>query len=364
MGNDRHVLLRIAGIAAALALAAGIGGAALAQTAKPHAKVLGVSALPVGTPSIPVYWIGKALGYQEQENIDGQMEGIPGGNVAQGAQMVVAGRADVVVQLLEGVVVPVSLNKDPGLTFVYGVYQHATFRMLVPTNSGITSVTQLKGKRIGIAASGLPVEPLLKAYLAPSGVKPEDMAAVDVVGLSSPAAEALKTGRIAALFTASVTEGQYKGAGYDFVALRAPDAFTRLVGASAAVRRDALKDPAKRDALVRFFRVWAKSSAFALANPAAATKLNYQLFPETKPKRMSEQAAIEAGVTAIRVGSQDWGVKRDGKWGKFPDDAVSNVANYLGVKVPDPKLLYTNELIDEINQFDEAAVIKQAKEFK
>jgi NitT/TauT family transport system substrate-binding protein len=353
---------RMAVVVTALALATTFSSAAGAQAAR--AKVFGVSALPVGTPSIPVYWIGKALGYQDQENLDGQMEGLPGGNVAQGAQMVVAGRADVVVQLFEGVVVPVSQNKDPGLTFVYCVYQHATFRMLVPANSGITSVTQLKGKRIGIAASGLPVEPLLKAYLAPSGVKPEDMAAIDVVGLSSPAAEALKNGRIAALFTASVTEGQYKGAGYDFVALRAPDAFTGLIGASAAVRRDVLKDAAKRDALVRFFRVWAKSSAFALANPAAATKLNYQLFPETKPKRVSEAAAIEAGVTAIKVGAQDWGVKRDGKWGKFPDDAVTNVANYLGVKVPDPKLLYTNELIDEINNFDEAAVIKQAKEFR
>jgi NitT/TauT family transport system substrate-binding protein len=325
--------------------------------------VLGVSAIPVGAPSLAIYWIGQALGYYDQENIDASMEAIPGGNVAQGAQMVVNGRADFVVQLLEGVVAPVAQGKDPGLVFVYSVYQRPTFRMLVPGNASYTSVAQLKGKRIGIPAPGLPVEPLLKAFVAPSGMTLNDFP-VDIVGVSIPAAEALKNGRIDALFTASVTLGQYRGAGYDFKELPAPPEFGKLVGPSAAVRRETLKDPARRDAVVRMLRAWAKSTVFAINNPEAAIKLDYRLFPEMKPKNVSDAAGIEQGVIAIKIGMQDWGVKYDGKWGKQRPDSVLTIANNLGMKVPDPDALFTNELIDEINNFDEGAVIKQAKEFR
>ena len=58
--------------------------------------------------------------------------------------------------------------------------------------------------------------------------------------------------------------------------------------------------------------------------------------------------------------------KVDGKWGAFRPEAFRDYARFLGVPAdaPDPAPLWTNDLIAEINNFDEAAVIAKARNYK
>jgi ABC-type nitrate/sulfonate/bicarbonate transport system permease component len=137
-----------------------------------------------------------------------------------------------------------------------------------------------------------------------------------------------------------------------------------LIGASAAVSRASLKDPAKRDAIIRFLRVWSKAIVFAKTNPEAAVKTDYAMFPELKPRNLSDAEAVRQGVQAQAAVIPDYSAPHGGKWGQFPDKVLSTYADFLGIKVPDADSLYTNELIDAVNDFDAAAVVQKAKDFK
>ena len=74
--------------------------------------------------------------------------------------------------------------------------------------------------------------------------------------------------------------------------------------------------------------------------------------------------AVRQGVQAQSVVIPDYGSPHGGKWGQFPDKVLSTYADFLGIKVPNADSLYTNELIDAVNDFDPAAVVQKAKDFK
>jgi NitT/TauT family transport system substrate-binding protein len=344
-------------------LAAVIALAIAASARAEPVKVVGVSAVSVGLPSVAAYWIGKPLGFQAEEGIVADMRAVTGGNAAQAAQLVISGQADLCITSVETVIVPASQGKDPGLVFVYNFYQRPTWRLIVAAGGGVATVAQLKGKRVGIPIAGNPAEPMLKAFLDDAGLGMTDVG-IDSVGVDAPAAQALKDQRISALLTVSLTASLWQAAGYDFAAMPAPRQFDTLIGASAAVSRTSLKDPAKRDAIIRFLRVWAKSVVFAKTNPEAAVKIDYAMFPELKPRNLSDAEAVRQGVQAQSVVIPDYGSPRDGTWGRFPDKVLSTYADFLGITVPDADGLYTNELIDAVNDFDAAAVVQKAKDFK
>jgi NitT/TauT family transport system substrate-binding protein len=342
------------------------GVLALTLTAAARAepvKVVGVSAVSVGLPSVAAYWIGKPLGFQAEEGIDADMRAVTGGNAAQAAQLVISGQADLCITSVETVIVPAAQGKDPGLVFVYNFYQRPTWRLIAQTGGGIETVAQLKGRRVGIPIAGNPAEPMLKAFLAEAGLGMTDVN-IDSVGIDAPAAQSLKGKQISALLTVSLTAALWQAAGYDFTAMPAPKQFDNLIGASAAVSRASLKDPAKRDAIIRFLRVWSKAIVFAKTNPEAAVKTDYAMFPELKPRNLSDAEAVRQGVQAQAAVIPDYSAPHGGKWGQFPDKVLSTYADFLGIKVPDADSLYTNELIDAVNDFDAAAVVQKAKDFK
>jgi NitT/TauT family transport system substrate-binding protein len=353
---------RLAGIVGLLGLALGVSAPAPAWSQSAPIKVVGVSAVSVGLPSVAAYWIGKPLGFQAEEGIDADMRAVTGGNAAQAVQLVISGQADLCITSVETVLVPASQGKDTGLVFVYNFYQRPTWRLLVAAGGGIASVAQLKGKRIGIPSPGNPAEPMLKAFLSEAGLGMTD-ADINSVGIDAPAAQGLKGGQISALLTVSLTAAVWQAAGYDFTAMPSPKQFDNLIGASAAVSRASLKDSAKRDAIIRFLRVWAKAIVFARSNPEAAVKLDYQMFPEVKPRNVSDAEALRQGVQAAAVVIPDYS-RKNGKWGLFPDAVLTTYADFLGIKVVDADRLYSNELIDAVNDFDEQAVVKKASEFK
>jgi len=210
--------------------------------AQAPAKVIVMTGSPQGSPSVAMYWIGKPLGFQAEENIDGEVLTVPGGNVAQSAQLVVSGKADAALMSPDTVLAPTSQGKDVGLVYVYNFYQRPTYKLLVASDSGITSVAQLKGKPVGIAARGNPAEPMLRAFLADANLT---IGVVDLqpVGVDFPAAQALKNGQISALLAISPARAVWEARGYQFNALPTPKRFEQLIGSGVAVSRDSLKNP-------------------------------------------------------------------------------------------------------------------------
>ena len=354
---------------AIIALAAFLAAAfvfppAYSQGAKP-AKVIVLTGTPQGSPSAPVYWIGKALGFQAQENVDAEVQTVPGGNVAQSAQLVASGGADAALMSPDTVLVPTSQGKDPGLVYIYNFYQRPSYQLVVSTDSGIKSVAQLRGKPVGIAARGNPAEPMLKAFLAEAHLTLDDVE-LQPVGVAVPAAQALKNHEIAALLAISPARAAWVAAGYSFTALPAPKIFQQLVGSGVAVARSSLQDPAKRDALTRFLRTWAESTVFVKADPEAAVKLDFAMFPQAKPRGLSDGDAVKQGMQAQAIVMADYDINVDGKWGFYRPEAFRNYVDYLGLsaKIPNVQNLWSNDLIADVNKFDATAIIAKAKSYQ
>ena len=339
----------------------------MAQTAPkpPPAKFTIMVGISTGAPQVSVYWIGKPLGFFAEENIDARVEIAPNSNMAQGAQMVIGGQADAVLTSIESVLMPFAQGKDTGLTFLYSFYTKPQYRIAVRGNSDIASIADLKGKAFGLSHSGNPVEPMLKAYLADFGVN-RDTLRTQVVGNALPAAEALKGGQIDATMQVTMSFANWREAGYDFRLLPEPKEFEKLIGAAVGVRRAALADPERRSVIVRFLRAWAKSQVFVRENPEAAIDLDYKQFPQARPRNMSDADALRRGMNAQAAVMDAYTGKVDGKWGAFRPEAFRDYARFLGVPAdaPDPAPLWTNDLIAEINNFDEAAVIAKARNYK
>ena len=232
-------------------------------------------------------------------------------------------------------------------------------------SSPVKTIADLKGKMLGLSHSGNPVEPMLKAYLADFGVKREEIRS-QVVGNALPAAEALKSGQIDATMQVTMSYATWREAGYDFRILGEPRQFERLIGAAVGVRRAALADPERRAVIVRFLRGWAKTQLFVKTNPQAAVELDYKLFPQAKPRGMSDADALKRGMNAQDAVMDAYTNKVDGRWGAFRPAAFKDYSEFLGIAadVPDPSPLWTNDLIAEINNFDEAAVIAKARNYK
>lgn len=349
-------------LAAACVLAAMTSPALAQQQPVKFTTMVGVSQ---GAPSVAIYWVGKALGLDHEEGIDAQVVIAPSGNMAQGAQLVVAGQSDAVMTSVESVIAPAAQGKDTGLAFVYNFYTRPQWILLVDEASGIKSVADLKGRTIGVSTLGNPAEPMLAAYLAEGGLTLKDVK-VQAVGNGIPAAQALKTRQIDAAMPVVLSYTLWKEAGFVFRPLPDPKIFSDLIGASVAVSRASLQNPGKRDATVRFLRHWAKSAVFVRENPRAAIALNYSMFPQARPRNMSDEDVMARGLRAQADVSDGYTTKTDGKWGAFRPDAFSKYIGFLGLtdKIADSSALWSNELSAEINNFDEAAMIARARGYK
>lgn len=356
--------LGLAAILFAATTSASVAQTAPAPKGAPD-KLTVMMGIAQGTPSVAIYWTGKEAGFYAEENIEADVLTVPNGNLAQGVQLVMSGQADAVLTSIESVVVPAASGKDTGLVFVYNFFQRPNWRMLVRDDGSIKSASELKGKTVGILAPGNPSEPLLHTFLAEAGLSPNDVK-VQAVGLELPAAQALKNGQIDALLTVTLVAAVWETVGLHFNTLPAPAQFNQLIGPSVAVPRASLRDPAKRSAIVRFLRNWAKSAVFVQANPEAAIRFNYKMFPQAKPRGASDAEAIKTGVQIQGDVLADYTIKVNGKWGAFKPDAFRNYMKFLGLqdKVADVDALWTNELIDEVNAFDEQAVAAKAKALK
>jgi NitT/TauT family transport system substrate-binding protein len=112
-------------------------------------------------------------------------------------------------------------------------------------------------------------------------------------------------------------------------------------------------------------------TVFAIANPEAAVKIVYEVYPQTKPSGKSDEQALRDDVKTLLARAEHWkleagGVKRWGESSVKDFDAYQDFLvkwKVIGAKVPAGDLV-TNELVDEMNRFDAARVAADAKAYK
>jgi len=311
------------------------------------------------------------LGYYQAEGVD--LEYVNMSNVSQAMQSIATGEASLAT-LVPGVYLPiVARTPSIGLISVYTWLPRNANTVAVKPDSFFKAMADLKGKRIGIRNQGDTGRVAVKTMFTELGLGDGGVQYI-AIGDSGPAGNALYTDRVDAIASYDTAAARVELAGFKLRYLPLTPAYGRQQSGSIGVSKKLLAS--NRKELVGFFRAMAKSTIFAHTNPEQAIHAHWAQYPESKPKSKSEEEAktemlfllgrrLENLMRGPDDRDQRMGATDIETWKGFIDVA-SEVVNDpdLASKLGDPQKLFTNELIDDVNDFDKAAIVKQAREFR
>jgi NitT/TauT family transport system substrate-binding protein len=250
----------------------------------------------------------------------------------------------------------------------YTAYQGNIYGIAVPQDSPVQKITDLKGKTIGVISMGSAGVPVAKALVAAAGLDPEKDVTIVAAGEGAQTAAMIRNKSVDAL---SQFDTQYAMVDNAGVKLRLLDTkeIDRYPSNGLLALEETLKS--KRKESVAVARGYAMGTVFAIANPEAAVRILYEVFPQTKPTGKDEATAVKDDTKVIQARITNWKLDKAGvkRWGENSDANYQAYADFLFKwhivkdKVPGKDLI-TNELIDEINKFDAAKVTAEAKAWK
>lgn len=237
-------------------------------------------------------------------------------------------------------------ERTGGLDFIFGV--------VVPTESGVTDLTELRGENIGLvsAAEG-------KAILA-SALEQVDMTLDDVtttvVGPGGPAvAEALRTGSIAA-YTGTLSDFAAFGEAGLEVENIIPEGLEGLPVGGYVTTVETLEEA--NDDLVKFLRALAKGTYAALERPELTELVTMEVAPENWREPEVARFLLEGlSQTLVPFDGETFGELKPDRW-TSAEELLTEVGAIDG-DVDIDSLLH-GDMIEQINDWDRDEVLARA----
>ena len=334
--------------------------AAPAPAAK-KAQIRVAFGLPLGNSSNPFAWIGQELGYFDEEGIDAEILSTTGNN-AQADAMLLSNQIEIGIFGLDPILRPAATGKTLPARAVFNVQNRSQYEGIVLPDSPVKTLADLKGKKVGIPELGASLETYVNAVLADAGLQPSDVEYI-ATSIGVPMGEALKRGDIDVGYATRGQIGPLELRGYQLRFLPRPRFADEFITGNVIARSDL--SPEAEAALKGYLRAYAKSIVFTKENPEAAIRISWKMYPDGKPRGVSDDQALQDAVKTNQA-YMSYIDKAEGKWGYMPPDKIKFYANYLGVvdKIPDLTKYYTNQYIDFVNAFDEEQVQQQARSWK
>jgi NitT/TauT family transport system substrate-binding protein len=250
----------------------------------------------------------------------------------------------------------------------YTAYQGNIYGIAVPVDSPIKTFADLKGKKIGVTSMASAGVIVARALAAENGFNPDKDITIVVAGEAAQTAALLRSHQVDALSQFDTQYALTENAG---AKLRMLDtsAIAKFPSNGFVALEETLKD--KRAQAVALTQGYAKGAIFAINNPEAAIHIVWEVFPQTKSTGKDEATALKDDVKTLEARARSWRLEAGGvsKWG---ENSEANYTAYIAFLVKNGVLkqsvptndLITNDLIADINNFDAAAIVKMAKEYK
>ena len=116
---------------------------------------------------------------------------------------------------------------------------------------------------------------------------------------------------------------------------------------------------------------YAMGTVFAMANPEAAVRILYEVYPQTKPSGKTDEQALRDDVKTLLARAEHWKLEAGGvkRWGESSINDFDAYEDFLvrwkvvKEKVPATDLV-TNDLIEDVNRFDAARIAAEARAAK
>ncbi|SAK47446.1 ABC nitrate/sulfonate/bicarbonate transporter, inner membrane subunit [Caballeronia fortuita] len=323
---------KLASATLALALAAGVCGRAVADTEVPFQ--LNWTA---GGPNAG-FAAAAAEGFYKQAGLDVKItEGNGSGNTAQ---LVANGRAQ--LAYADAVAVSQLIAKGAPMRIIATVYQSNPNEVSALKKSGIKSIKDLAGRKVGVP-SGSSQTTMLPLFLKANGLKESD---VTLINMPVPSmVPALLQGQVDAILGSMDSyQIQLEAQGAELVNFRFADYGVPTVSTSIFATNDYLKS--NPDVVKKFVAASLKGWSFAMDHPDKAVKDLKTVFPNVNEKLA---AAELAAITPLFCsgGAKSVGKAEDASWTRT-QELLSEVK--LLPAGQDPKKYYTDEFLPPANQ--------------
>lgn len=345
--------------AAVLVTACGGGGAAKGGDDK-ELKSIDVALPGSGVPFYGWY-AADALGYFKQEGLDVKLTAT--GGSGESAQLLGAGRADVAEAAADQLLTV--MTKVPVYPF-YNFWEKEFRAWVVPEDSPIQGIPDLKGKIVGVTQLAGGEVPLVRAVLANAGIS-EAVKIVSVGNEPASVLSAFEKHRIDA----------YAGENQTIIAMNTKGFATRSILPTLLAKgplvptavSEELKDD--RATMVGIGRAVAKGSLFCLTSVKACVEAIKQQNPAFVPDEAESIKTLEEGYFPNTAPS-----KVHGKYVFGTTNTLEGWKKILEIYSAGPKPLIEDpdsidldsmvvtDLVKEINDFDYDAVVRQAKTWK
>lgn len=312
---------------------------------------------------VAVYATGIEMGFYEEEGITLDMVSSDGSSAA--IQAVAAGSA--AISTPDAGSILGSVESGLPIKGIGGLVQNWPWRVAVPAGSTITSGADLKGKKIGVISLASGSAPYARAFVEGNDLDAETDVELLPVGLGAQAAGALANGDVdaLALFTTAYVSIEQSGIEFDYI--DNPSSMDGLRSLTFIASDKALE--ADKELYERFLRASYKSLVFSASNVEAAVKMGYAQYPQ-----LTQAEDINLDIETLQdwiniatpTGNTDLGSVTD--WGEIPasdweaTQAFSVSADQISAPL-DLDTVWDPSLLTAANDFDGAAVVKQAEEY-
>jgi NitT/TauT family transport system substrate-binding protein len=207
-----------------------------------------------------------------------------------------------------------------------------------------------------------------RALVKQAGMNPDSDVSIVVAGEAAQTAALVNSKQVDALSQFDTQYALTSNAGAKLRLLDHPE-IKKFPSNGFVALEDYLKN--NRKEAVALARGYAKGTVFAIANPEAAIRILWEIYPQTKSTGKDEATALRDDLITLEARARNWRYEQvDGKrWG---DNVEANYQAYLDwlleqgiIKTKtDAKDIVTNELLGDAINFDEKALIEEAKAYK
>jgi NitT/TauT family transport system substrate-binding protein len=299
-----------------------------------------------------------ALGYWKAEGLDVEVIGLSGATA--GIQQVASGQVDFATVGPDALLV--ARAKGIKVKAVYTYARKSIYRIVVPEDEAIKTLADFKGKTLGTPDMSAGSVPFARAALSAAGVDPQSSVKWLSVGIGGQAANAFRQKAIDGWAAWDTVIASLENNGFKFRYID-PPWIDEILGNVMIAREETIEK--RPDLVVKVARAIAKSSVFGLTNPDAALRNHWKMYPETKPQVVNDETFRQArrifdsrfDLTKLEPGVK-WGENMPTQWKRLADISIEEG---LVPKGFDVNACYTNQLIPQINDFDQKAIEAAAK---
>jgi NitT/TauT family transport system substrate-binding protein len=314
--------------------------------------------IPVSTPNNTQYafYVARELGFWTEDNLEVEFINIGGSGGTM--QQLVAGRLDMASPSMPAVLNALGQGNEAKIFYTWS--RGSVFYLSALEDSGITSIEDLRGKNVGISEPGGGEVPFLRQAVALRGLDPEqDIRMIPIGEAGATAFDAVQSKRVDAYASNLAELLTMQSRGLRFRDLTPPE-FLNYPVQSIIVTPESLAR--NRDALVVAGRGVAKATLFCQTNKDACNAIMRKQAPEHYTNEAVATGTLDVQLEMTKIGPGNlWGAHSPKEMQDYIKLTLDTNPRMQPFTAND---LLVDDLIPAINQFDQEAVVRKAREYR